>query len=47
MKLQHDGRLEILEVIVVAHKIAQVDYRIIWNNGGFKGGIQPDFGGFF
>jgi hypothetical protein len=47
MKLQHDGRLQILEIIVVTHEIAQVNDLIIWDDGSLKGRIQPDLGSFF
>ncbi len=47
MKLQRDGGLQILEIIVVTHEIAQVNDCVIRDNGSLKGGILADFGSFF
>ena len=47
MKLQYDGGLQVLEIIVVTHEIAQVNDCVIRDNGSLKGGIQADFSDFF
>lgn len=47
MKLQYDGGLQVLEIIVVTHEIAQVNDCVIRDNGSLKGGIQADFSSFF
>ena len=47
MKLEHDGGLQILEIIVVTHKVAQVNNCIIRDNGSLKGSIQADLSRFF
>lgn len=47
MKLQHNGRLQIFEIIVVTHEIAQINDCILWDDGSLKGGILTDLGSFF
>ena len=47
IKLQYDGGLQILEIIVVTYEIAQVNDCIIRYNGSLKGGILTDFSRFF
>ena len=44
---QYDGGLQVLEIIVVTHEIAQVNDCVIRDNGSLKGGIQADFSSFF
>ena len=47
MKLQHDGGLQILEIIVATHKVTQVNDSVIRDDGSLEGGIKADFGSFF
>ena len=47
MELQDDGGLQVLEIIVVAHEVSQVNDSVIWDNGSLKRGIQAELCRFF
>ena len=47
VEFEHDGGLQILEIIVVTHKVAQVNDCVIRDNGSLKRGIQSDLSCFF
>ena len=47
IQLQHDGGLQVLEIILIPDKVTQVNDRVLRDDGCLEGNIKPDLRGLF